>query len=61
LSDYCGWGYTCLEAAAAKSGLGAGAWVLISILAASAVYLTYRFVKQRRAGYTEVANATMDV
>ena len=59
LSDYCAWSYVCENPEDLKSGLGVMSWILIGLVVAAGLFLTFKFVKQRRAGYTEVLS--MDV
>jgi len=59
LSDYCAWSYVCENPEDLKSGLGVMSWILIGLVIAAGLFLTFKFVKQRRAGYSEVLS--MDV
>lgn len=61
LSGYCGWDYICEMPGDEKNGIGPIAWVLIGLIAAAGLFLTYKFCKQRRDGYSEVPSTTMDV
>jgi hypothetical protein len=72
-SNYCSWSFVC-EDVTAKSmhslvvpeeqeggGIGGMTWFLLALIAAVGIYLTHKFIKERRAGYDELPTATMDV
>eukprot|EP00545_Synedropsis_sp_CCMP1620_P002744 CAMPEP_0119008414 /NCGR_PEP_ID=MMETSP1176-20130426/3675_1 /TAXON_ID=265551 /ORGANISM="Synedropsis recta cf, Strain CCMP1620" /LENGTH=483 /DNA_ID=CAMNT_0006960739 /DNA_START=67 /DNA_END=1518 /DNA_ORIENTATION=- len=66
-SSYCSWNFICEDSSKSSAtedgggGLGGVTWALITVLAAGGIYLTHKFIKQRRAGYDEVPTATIDV
>ena len=57
MSDYCAWSFVCEIPKDSKSGFGIMSWILSGLTVAVGVFLTFKFIEQRRTGYLEVPSA----